>query len=539
MSVTPLKPRIAARDRKTHFDIFFSEFTATQLATEPDDFFFDAADAWVTKITSRLPDKTATVATWAELKEHLLDEVYKRRKKASAVLTHELVLGVNIGDAEFNDVKLAGEYLRAFAGKYETERALQVAVWLKIKEVGGLPVSFETIQRKAMDMDYNSRQEKVKKLKAKLAYDPTVPYAEAIARLEILLRPVLKNPARDLDTAAKVLYHFMWQVKRKLHDIPVEQHMGLIFLSPMKGNGKSNFVRRLCQPLRDAHHAFYAERKVSDFSVDNKIRNLVSNYVVALDELRGVKNGDLESFRTIMTSEAVPVRPLYFNDEDTVRSKFTVIGNANAETIGEIFDDLHGERRLFGLEVSEQGFKHQHASQADLTRLGHLSPEQLEKGYLFPFEGFKAEALWRLVDEQHPCQVPVDATRAHQAVHKPDNGVESFAHYYGLAPAHGSDTGGAHYPVKMMYQLYRTNQIKQGNQYKMLNAVEFGRELVGYLLDTFDGYNEGDVRVRVTFMGYRGTTCYQLQSNDTLKVAFNLGVHAGTLHPVNAKKSPF
>lgn len=502
---------------KDAIEIFFNQFTDEQFAQESMEFFLDHAEVHGQNIGQRHSNPELYAARWAVIQDEIPAAVMKKKNRLKQTESHTSNLGFNVGEAEFNDVKLAREYLKAWFGNFEKSGDLKDAVYLAIKEVGGLPVSKEVIASVYSNIVYNRDKETLDKLIKKISWDGKTSPEQALAVFRILLKPALLKET-ELELAAKCLYHFMWQVKRKMLGLKVEQHLALVFISKKKGNGKSEFVRSFCRIFKEANDSFYSERDIDDVAEESRVRNMVDNFIVNFDDMRSPKKGNFQSFRTFVTSESLKVRMLYNNMEDTLRSKFTCIASANAEKIGDIYDDMQGERRLLGISVTESGFKNI-ALTPETRALGHLSPAQLEKGYIYPKEGFKSEVFWKMVDENSDVQVSAAELEAHQADDVPENGIEAFAQHYGIQP------GPSKYPVKRMYEIYKEHQHKMGNRYRILNSADFGHQLIDWIIAKCDqSLKPADIKKATTYGQYRDTTCYYLTLNSSLDAAYNRSI---------------
>lgn len=153
---------------------------------------------------------------------------------------------------------------------------------------------------------------------------------------------------KDDQPVLNVFQHFIWQVKRKLLNLPVENHM-MPVICGTSGSGKSEAVRKLLQPLEELSvikqlDCFKDERQYSVFS---------DYYVVFLDEMAKGDSTDFESMKNIITAPAITWRPLYTNRQMSIRNHATFIGTSNYE-LDDIIKDPTSSRRWFAIKTPER-----------------------------------------------------------------------------------------------------------------------------------------------------------------------------------------
>ena len=94
-----------------------------------------------------------------------------------------------------------------------------------------------------------------------------------------------------------VMKHFIWQVKRKLGGLSVENHIMPIIYGK-SGIGKSYAVSKLIEPLIDVA----LQTDMSIFSDQFSKRAFSRNYLVFFDELNGSDNADINAMKQIITA---------------------------------------------------------------------------------------------------------------------------------------------------------------------------------------------------------------------------------------------
>ena len=150
---------------------------------------------------------------------------------------------------------------------------------------------------------------------------------------------------------AAVLKKFVWQVKRKLHGLPVTHHlMPVLFGS--QGSGKSWFLKALCSPLAEV-------TSFSDFGAIGDDRNidLWRSFIIVMDEMAKAGKADIEVTKHVITAENLERRPMRTNSSVTIRQCATMIGASNMSLV-ELIRDETGNRRFVELPWGnpEHGF---------------------------------------------------------------------------------------------------------------------------------------------------------------------------------------
>ncbi|MDH7975713.1 VapE family protein [Sphingomonas sp. AR_OL41] len=139
-----------------------------------------------------------------------------------------------------------------------------------------------------------------------------------------------------------VLKKFVWQVKRKLHGLPVTHHL-MPVLFGAQGSGKSWFLRALCAPLAEV-------TSFSDFGAIGDDRNidLWRSYIIVMDEMAKAGKADIEVTKHVITAENLERRPMRTTSTVTIRQCATMIGASNMSLV-ELIRDETGNRRFVEL----------------------------------------------------------------------------------------------------------------------------------------------------------------------------------------------
>lgn len=150
----------------------------------------------------------------------------------------------------------------------------------------------------------------------------------------------------DLSLYAKVsaLKHFIYQVKRKMRNLPVNDHMMVVLLGP-QGVGKSTFMKDFLAPLDElvVNSDF---RQISD---DRNI-DLWDHYVVKTDEMGWASRSDIDVIKNLITAENMNRRIMRSNNSVPVKQNATFMGASNRE-LNQLVRDETGARRFIGIRI--------------------------------------------------------------------------------------------------------------------------------------------------------------------------------------------
>lgn len=138
---------------------------------------------------------------------------------------------------------------------------------------------------------------------------------------------------------AAVFKKFIWQVQRKLHNLPVSYPL-MPVITGEQGAGKSWFVGALTRPIADVVVQ-------SDFAAlaDDRNIDLWRSYVIILDEMAKAAKADVETIKHVITADYLERRPMRTNSTVTIRQCATFIATTNL-SVSEIILDPTGIRRF-------------------------------------------------------------------------------------------------------------------------------------------------------------------------------------------------
>jgi len=181
----------------------------------------------------------------------------------------------------------------------------------------------------------------------------------------------------DSTYVATVLYHFVWQVKRKMTGGSVDHQM-MPILTGKQGTGKSSFIHdHLLAPLEGLH-------EIGRFKTIEEGKNVdiyTNNFVLFFDEMVGASKTENNIIKSLITNKTVEYRPMGTNTSRTVSNNITCIGATN-ETLADLIRDPTGARRFPQFTYGRNG-KYP-CSREDL-------------------QNFDFHKLWRSVNAQAEC----------------------------------------------------------------------------------------------------------------------------------------
>lgn len=144
-----------------------------------------------------------------------------------------------------------------------------------------------------------------------------------------------------------VIKHWIWQVKRKMFNLPVKYHMMLVFYGKQAA-GKSTMVKELNEPVKD----FMASTNFANIT-DSRSHGIWQNYVLFFDEMGRSTTSNLEDIKRIITEDSFTSRIMHSNTDTVIKNQATCIGTCNKDLSRMIFDDT-GMRRFFQIDCPER-----------------------------------------------------------------------------------------------------------------------------------------------------------------------------------------
>jgi adenylate kinase family enzyme len=150
------------------------------------------------------------------------------------------------------------------------------------------------------------------------------------------------------DFVVATINKFMWQVKRKIEDLPIYDHLMPVILGP-QGSGKSTLIHQLLAPVEELW-------VMTDFKqiTDDRNISLWRNFIVFLDEMGWASKSDMDTVKNIITARTLTRRVMKTNVTQEVAQNVTFIGAANATELAELIRDATGTRRFASLTMIDK-----------------------------------------------------------------------------------------------------------------------------------------------------------------------------------------
>lgn len=145
-----------------------------------------------------------------------------------------------------------------------------------------------------------------------------------------------------------VFAKFIWQVKRKIEDMPIYDHLMPVILGEQR-IGKSTLVYKLLDPVQELW-------MMTDFKqiTDDRNISLWKNFIVFLDEMGWASKSDMDAVKNIITAHTLTRRVMRTNVTQEVAQNATFIGTANASDLAELIRDATGTRRFISLTMIDK-----------------------------------------------------------------------------------------------------------------------------------------------------------------------------------------
>lgn len=141
----------------------------------------------------------------------------------------------------------------------------------------------------------------------------------------------------SLDVA--VVEHFIWQVKRKIHGLPVSHHM-MPVLYGKSGGGKSVAVLKLLDPIISV----VVNTDMGIFNDSFSKRSFLRNFVMFFDELAGVETIDVDLLKQSITSPTIEWRMMRSEGTFSGPQNCTFIACSNTHLRERIVDPTSARR---------------------------------------------------------------------------------------------------------------------------------------------------------------------------------------------------
>lgn len=289
-----------------------------------------------------------------------LDNILKHEnyKLDMALMAYKTVVGI---DANGNEIysTVTFDVLHTAIATNENARAINLAVKPLTKElVEYIKYYNNTVKTKAL-------AEIIDNTKYNPAYDDFFPkFAKYVHET--------MNIAEDVDVFTVGLAQLIWNIKRLTRELPTYNDL-IISIKGEQGIGKGYMVNSIFGSVLGA---FYApSTKLSEILDERRKPALANMLLMNIDEGDVGGSGFYDSknmagFKSIITNDYLTHRPLYTNQEVTVRKKVSFISTSN-HSIHEVMNDSTGMRRF--LEFNSKNARQQRFDYERTTKIAQLS----------------------------------------------------------------------------------------------------------------------------------------------------------------------
>lgn len=183
-------------------------------------------------------------------------------------------------------------------------------------------------------------QKKVEQLSCKLSYkshpcDLAAQWVQAVT-----------GCTSHLDIA--VLKHFIWQTKRKLKKLQVENHM-MPVLFGKSGGGKSMAVQSIISPLQMV--SLHTDMTIFGDKFSKRV--FTRNFIIFFDELQGSETTNINAMKQIITSPVIEWRTMRSERVMSSPQNSTFIGCSN-EPVRDRINDPTSARRFWQFNCSDK-----------------------------------------------------------------------------------------------------------------------------------------------------------------------------------------
>jgi hypothetical protein len=201
-----------------------------------------------------------------------------------------------------------------------------------------------------------------------------------------------KASAKDIAIVA----HFIWQVKRKMKEWTVTNHIFTVFYGPSR-IGKTEAINRLVSPLK----TFCAPVNVDIVSDERWTTIYEKNFVLYADEMARASKAELDSLKNKITAATFSHRPLGSSNIISIKNNATFVGSSN-NPLPELIADTTGMMRFYQINCADTLKDHwDEINKIDYIQLWQSVKEDGPS----PIEAFIPEL--RKVQEVYRAQTPI------------------------------------------------------------------------------------------------------------------------------------
>ena len=164
--------------------------------------------------------------------------------------------------------------------------------------------------------------------------------------IEVYLTAVLSREPTELEIA--VLKHWLWLVKRKMHEKSVEREIMLV-LAGATNTGKTYALTKIFKPIKELLDTMLLDQ-IND---DRHDFRLVENAVIFFDEMAMTKKVNVDALKNKITAKWINYRPMRRSSRVQGRNLSTFIGSSN-NRVADIIKDPTSARRYYEYWVTKK-----------------------------------------------------------------------------------------------------------------------------------------------------------------------------------------
>lgn len=173
-----------------------------------------------------------------------------------------------------------------------------------------------------------------------------------------------------------VMAHFIWQIKRKISNKNVKNHIMPIFIGK-QNSGKSTAIEYLTSTIDD----YRTDISISALADERNYHSIEDHFVIVCDEMQGCERTDIDRLKNIITAKTISARRLYTNIRDKIYQTASFIGTSN-KAIEQLIKDESGIRRFYPVKCIDL-MDWDVIANLDYIKIWKSIDENNDKGYLY------------------------------------------------------------------------------------------------------------------------------------------------------------
>lgn len=228
---------------------------------------------------------------------------------------------------------------------------------------------------------------------------------------------ILTGKAKEFDVLA--MAHFLWQIKRKLNNKPVIDHL-FPLISGKQGIGKSTAIQALLKPLAKNH--LLSAKKLNEIGDERHWATFETKYVCFVSEMAGAKKAEIASLKSVVTNEFLEYRKLATHDTPEIKNNCTFIGDSN-ERLDALIKDTE-MRRFYEIVAKDTPIDFNRLSEVDIVAIWRGIDEEKDLGYIA-----EVREAFRQVQNENATQHLIDDFLEQKDYFRPTDDSETVEYY--------------------------------------------------------------------------------------------------------------